>query len=308
VSAAPAGAAPSVSSERGWPYVKGHGTGNDFVLLPDPTGSLELTPSMVAAICDRRTGIGADGVLRVVPTAAVTAAELGAATDDSDLLAAEWFMDYRNADGSLAEMCGNGVRVFATYLVAAGLVPRGPLQVATRAGVRDVLVHADGAVTVGMGAATFPGLEGVQVEVGDHAPQWRDAVAVDVGNPHAVVFVDDLAEAGALRAPPPVRPPQAFPDGVNVEVARVLEPGHAAMRVHERGVGETQSCGTGACAVFAAARRLVGPDAPTRWTVDVPGGRLVLAQRGDGTVELTGPAVLVARGTLDAAWLDAARP
>jgi diaminopimelate epimerase len=308
VSAASAEAARPVPFDRGWPFVKGHGTGNDFVLLPDPTGALELTPSSVAAICDRRTGVGADGVLRVVPVAAVADADLGASAGDPQLAATEWFMDYRNADGSLAEMCGNGVRVFAAYLVDAGLAARGPMRVATRAGVRDVVVHADGAVTVGMGAATFPGPHGVQVQVGDRSPSWRDAVAVDVGNPHAVVFVNDLAEAGTLRTAPQVRPPQAFPDGVNVEVAHVVEPGHAAMRVHERGVGETQSCGTGACAVFAAARRLVGPDAPDRWTVDVPGGRLVLAQRADGTVQLTGPAVLVAKGTLESVWLDAARP
>ena len=133
-------------------------------------------------------------------------------------------------------------------------------------------------------------------------------MAVDVGNPHAVVFVDDLADAGPLYEPPQVRPPHGFPHGVNVEFARVLEPGHAAMRVHERGVGETQSCGTGACAVFAAARRLVGADAPDTWIVDVPGGRLVLATLGDGSIELTGPAVLVASGTIDAAWLDGLRP
>jgi diaminopimelate epimerase len=296
-------------SDVGWSFLKGHGTGNDFVLLPDPTGALELTPSVIAALCDRRTGIGADGVLRVVPTALVPAAQLGAAAQDADVRDVEWFMDYRNADGTLAEMCGNGVRVFVTYLVEAGLAPApGALRVATRAGVRDVVVHEGGAVTVRMGPATFPGPDRVEVQVGDGEPTWRPAVAVDMGNPHAVVFVDDLAEPGPLRRAPAVRPPQSFPDGVNVEFARIVEPGHAAMRVHERGVGETQSCGTGACAVFAAARQRVGPDSPTRWTVDVPGGRLVVAAADDGEIELTGPAVLVASGTVDAAWLDAVRP
>jgi diaminopimelate epimerase len=294
-------------SDVGWSFVKGHGTGNDFVVLPDPTGAVDLRPSTVAAICDRRIGLGADGVLRVVPTALVPPAQLGAAAG-SVAPAAEWFMDYRNADGSVAEMCGNGVRVFVTYLVAAGLVRPGDLQVATRAGVRDVRVHPDGLVTVGMGMATFPGPDGVEVQVGSRQPGWRAAVAVDVGNPHAVVFVDDLADAGPLYEPPQVRPAHRFSGGLNVEFARVLEPGHAAMRVHERGVGETQSCGTGACAVFAAARRLVGADAPDRWIVDVPGGRLVLAALGDGSIELTGPAVLVASGTIDAAWLDGLRP
>jgi diaminopimelate epimerase len=294
-------------SDVGWSFVKGHGTGNDFVVLPDPTGALELTPSVVAAICDRRTGIGADGVLRVVPTALVPTAELGAAADAVG--GAEWFMDYRNADGTVAQMCGNGVRVFVTYLVAAGLAAApGSLRVATRAGARDVTVHGGRDVTVRMGPPRFPGPERVEVQVGDDEGRWRPAVAVDMGNPHAVVFVEDLADPGPLRTAPLVRPAQAFPEGVNVEFARIVEPGHAAMRVHERGVGETQSCGTGACAVFAAARRRVGADAPPRWIVDVPGGRLVLAAAPDGEVELTGPAVLVAAGTLDPAWLDAIRP
>jgi len=296
-------------SDVGWSFVKGHGTGNDFVVLPDPTGALELTPSVVAALCDRRTGIGADGVLRVVPTVLVPPMQLRAAADDAGIRDVEWFMDYRNADGTLAEMCGNGVRVFVAYLVAAGLVSApGGLRVATRAGVRDVVVHDDGAVTVRMGPATFPGPERVEVQVRDGAPTWWPAVAVDVGNPHAVVFVDDLADPGPLRTAPTVRPLQAFPDGVNVEFARIVGPGHAAMRVHERGVGETQSCGTGACAVFAAARQRVGPDSPTTWTIDVPGGRLVVAAADDGELELTGPAVLVASGTVDASWLDAVRP
>jgi diaminopimelate epimerase len=297
---------------KGLSFVKGHGTGNDFVLLPDLTGELDLRPSIVAAICDRRTGLGADGVLRVVPTALVPAGDLGPGTGPAHAagpaVVPEWFMDYRNADGTVAEMCGNGVRVFATYLVAAGLATAGELQVATRAGVRDVEVGPDGLVTVGMGVASFPGQEGLEVQVAEDRTTWRPAVAVDVGNPHAVVFVADLSEPGRLRTAPAVRPENAFPDGVNVEFARILDPGHAAMRVHERGVGETQSCGTGACAVFAAARRLVGPDAPARWTVDVPGGRLTLVAADDGRIDLTGPAVLVASGTIDAGWLEGLRP
>src|SRR3954454_12627280 len=119
-------------------FVKGHGTENDFVIVPDPDGSLDLTPSLVAALCDRRAGIGADGVLRVVRSKALGRDDLGA----------EWFMDYRNADGSIAEMCGNGTRVFARYLVDAGLVVPGDLPVATRAGVRAVRLGATGDVTV----------------------------------------------------------------------------------------------------------------------------------------------------------------
>jgi diaminopimelate epimerase len=169
-------------------------------------------------------------------------------------------------------------------------------------------VQADGLVTVDMGAVRLDGPDGVEVLVAGPPARWRLAVSVDVGNPHAVVFVDDLAEPGPLHGAPQVRPAQSFPAGVNVEFARVLEPGHVAMRVHERGVGETQSCGTGACAVFAAARARTGTAAPSRWTVDVPGGRLVLRELDTGSVEMTGPAVLVATGTIDADWLEGLRP
>jgi len=274
------------------PFVKGHGTGNDFVLLPDPQGRLALSPEVVAAICDRRTGVGADGVLRVVPSHLDPD---GAAHADE----ARWFMDYRNADGSLAEMCGNGARVFGRYLVDALLAPAGEIRIGTRSGVRRLVVPPSGDVTVDMGAVAFPGPDGVGVSVGGRV--W-EAVAVDVGNPHAVAFVDDLADAGRLLDPPVVTPPGAFPDGVNVEFVVVRGPAHVAFRVFERGVGETWSCGSGACAVFAAARRRTPADGAGEWTVDVPGGRLRLRETAEGTVELTGPAVLVAEGELRPDW------
>ena len=224
---------------------------------------------------------------------------------------AEWFMDYRNADGSIAEMCGNGVRVFARYLVHAGLVGPGPIAVATRAGVREVLIAPDGPdgtpgdVTVGMGTALLPGPDGIEVRVGER--HWP-ARNVNMGNPHAVVFVADLAEAGDLFQAPLVAPGAVYPEGVNVEF--VVERGerHVAMRVHERGSGETRSCGTGACAVAVAAARRDGVDPavtgePVSYTVDLPGGRLVITEHPDGRVEMTGPAVIVASGTFDPAWL-----
>ena len=160
---------------------------------------------------------------------------------------AEWFMDYLNADGSAAEMCGNGIRVFARFLVVEGLAAAGEIPVATRDGVKTVRAAATGDVTVDMGPARLPGTDR-KVTVGDRT--WP-ATEVDVGNPHAVVFVDDLAEAGSLDAAPVVEP--AFPAGVNVEFVADRGPRHVAMRVHERGVGETRSCGTGACAVMVAA-------------------------------------------------------
>ncbi|MFI1971338.1 diaminopimelate epimerase [Streptomyces cinnamoneus] len=283
-------------------FLKGHGTENDFVIIPDHDGRLELSPAAVAQLCDRRAGLGADGVLRVVRSAAHPEARAMACE-------AEWFMDYRNSDGSIAEMCGNGVRVFARYLQRAGLAEEGDLAIATRAGVRRAHIAKagpdgePGGVTVAMGRAALP--EGdVTVTVGERSWPARN---VNMGNPHAVSFVDDLADAGNLYTAPGVSPAAAYPDGVNVEFVVDRGPRHVALRVHERGSGETRSCGTGACAVMVAAARRDGADPavlghPVTYTVDVPGGRLVISESPDGTVEMTGPAVIVAEGVLDASW------
>ncbi|MER6070870.1 diaminopimelate epimerase [Streptomyces sp. NPDC001852] len=280
------------------PFLKGHGTENDFVIVPDPENALDLTPATVAVLCDRRAGIGADGVLHVVRSAAHPEAK-GMAAE------AEWFMDYRNGDGSVAEMCGNGVRVFARYLQHAGHVGEGDLAIATRAGVKTVHIAEDGDVTAGMGRARLPEGE-VTVSVGERSWPARN---VNMGNPHAVAFVDDLAQAGTLYDPPPFSPAAAYPDGVNVEFVVDRGPRHVAMRVHERGSGETRSCGTGACAVAVAAARRDGADpavtgTPVTYTVDLPGGRLVITERPDGEIEMTGPAVIVAEGEIDGGWLE----
>lgn len=288
------------------PFLKGHGTENDFVIIPDPDGLLDLSAADVARLCDRRAGIGGDGLLRVVRAAA---------HPESAALAgeAEWFMDYRNSDGSIAEMCGNGVRVFARYLQRTGLAEAGDLVIATRAGLRGVHIAKDadtgtpGDITVRMGRAVLP--EGaVTVAVADRA--WP-AVHVSMGNPHAVAFVGDLGEAGDLLRAPAVAPAEAYPAGTNVEFVVDRGPRHVALRVHERGSGETRSCGTGACAVMVAAARRDGHD-PVRsgqavtYTVDVPGGRLLITERADGEIEMAGPAVILAEGTIDADWLGAA--
>ncbi|WP_406281656.1 diaminopimelate epimerase [Embleya sp. NBC_00896] len=279
-------------------FFKGHGTENDFVIVPDADGELELTAAQVAALCDRRAGIGGDGLLRVVRSAKDPAAEAMAGE-------AEWFMDYRNGDGSIAEMCGNGVRVFARHLVERGLAEPGVLRVATRGGVKVVTVPAEGPITVDMGVARLPDSAGIGVEV---QGRKRSATNVDMGNPHAVVFVADLADAGHLYTAPAVSPADAYPDGVNVEFVVRRAPRHVAMRVHERGSGETRSCGTGACAVMVAAARADGAEPavtgePVTYTVDVPGGRLVITERVDGHIEMAGPAVIVAEGRVDLALL-----
>ncbi|MEV7420912.1 diaminopimelate epimerase [Streptomyces sp. NPDC089919] len=278
-------------------FLKGHGTENDFVIIPDPDNAVDLPPTAVARLCDRRAGIGADGVLHVVRSA-----EHPEARAMSDV--AEWFMDYRNADGSVAEMCGNGVRVFARYLQHAGLAGDGELAVATRGGVKHVRLAPGGGVTVSMGRAVLP--EGpVTVSVGERSWPARN---VDMGNPHAVAFVEDLAHAGNLYSPPPFSPAEAYPTGVNVEFVADRGPRHVAMRVHERGSGETRSCGTGACAVAVATARRDGADPAltgesVSYTVDVLGGTLVITEHPDGEIEMTGPAVIVAEGEIDPAWL-----
>jgi diaminopimelate epimerase len=279
-------------------FLKGHGTENDFVLLPDPDGTQvgALDPDLVAAICDRRAGIGADGVLRVVRTARDDDPAAVAARDE-----AEWFMDYRNADGSVSEMCGNGVRVFGRYLVEhQGADPTVPLPVATRGGTK-VLTFDGAAVSVDMGVPQLLGE--TKVSFGDRS--WP-ALHVSMGNPHAVAFVDSLADAGSLLEAP-VHDQVEYPDGVNVEFVVRRGERHVAMRVHERGSGETRSCGTGACAVMVAAALGDGADPQrppgTTYRVDVPGGRLDVTWTTRDRLVLTGPAVLVAEGTLDTAQL-----
>jgi diaminopimelate epimerase len=265
-------------------FVKGHGTQNDFVLLPDPDGTLDLTPARVRALCDRRRGLGADGVLRVVRTVAGWDGP-GPVPD------AEWFMDYRNADGSVAEMCGNGVRVFARYLASAGLVD-GPFALATRGGTKYVRFTPDGEVAVEMGPVRL-GRPGVATVCGRAVP----GVGVDVGNPHLVCVTDTPLDALDLSSAPGFDP-ELFPHGVNVEFVTV-RPGtdSVSMRVYERGVGETRSCGTGTVAVAAAV--LDGRDGAL--TVHVPGGRVRVELAG-GAATLTGPAELVAAGELTSAW------
>jgi diaminopimelate epimerase len=259
-------------------FAKGHGTRNDFVLFADPDNLFELTDAQVAFLCDRRGGIGGDGILRAVRCARMPGWE---AEDE------RWFMDYRNADGSIAEMCGNGLRVFLRYLDEEGLVLGNEVTVATRAGLRTGRYLPDGRVAVTMGPARL----GDEVVVGLGGSRWP-ATAVDVGNPHAVCVVDAAAldELDLAHQAPAWEPADAFPNGVNVEFVVRTAPGRIRLRVHERGVGETESCGTGVVAAAAAMRDL------DTYTVDVPGGTLEVDLGGEEAV-LVGPAVIVARGT-----------
>ena len=280
--------------------VKGHGTENDFVVLADLDGLLDLTPRLVRALCDRHAGIGADGVLRVVRT------ELMSEEPDFKEMSADapYFMDYRNADGSLASMCGNGVRVFVRYLQAVGLVDR-YAAVATRGGVRRTWLTDEGDVIVDMGMPLA--LADRPVVTAASSVDHLRGVVVEMPNPHVVVSVPDraaLAELDLSRAPL-VEPSR--PDGQNVEFVVRAGERHLVMRVHERGVGETRSCGTGICAVVVAEARSDGASSGdgTTWRVDVPGGTCHVTWRADGSIHMTGPAVLVAEIELDPAWLAA---
>jgi diaminopimelate epimerase len=269
-------------------FLKGHGTENDFVLIPDANGRHELTAGQVVRLCDRRAGIGGDGVIRVVRT---DACDDPAAVEARGR--ARWFMDYRNSDGSLSEMCGNGIRVLGLYLAThADVDPREPLPIATRAGIRTLTFDGD-LVTVDMGSPEV--LAETKVEVGDRS--WV-ATRVSMGNPHAVAFVDSLYAAAPLLVEPGFDR-DVFPAGVNVEFVVRRGERHVAMRVHERGSGETRSCGTGACAAMVATAAADQAERGTPYTVDVPGGTLQVVWTPDDRVLLTGPAVLVAEGLTD---------
>lgn len=289
-------------------FAKGHGTQNDFVLLPDVGAELTLTPARVATLCDRRRGLGADGVLRITTADAAVGAGVLERLPDG-VRSNDWYMDYRNADGSIAQMCGNGVRVFAHYLRAAGLESRDEFVVGSLAGARLVTLHRVDAtnadVTVDMGKANRLGSggEGFAVTVGGRR---FTGLAVDVGNPH-LACVDprlSLEELTALDVGAPVQFDRAqFPDGVNVEVLAPAVGGLVHMRVHERGVGETRSCGTGTVAAAVAALADAGADTGTL-TVRVPGGDVTVTIT-DATSYLRGPSVLVARGEIADAWWGA---
>ncbi|MGA8987423.1 diaminopimelate epimerase [Aeromicrobium sp.] len=276
-----------------FPWLKGHGTENDFVLLPDHDGTIhgELDGAFVAALCDRRRGIGADGVMRVIRTSALGEESAG-----------EWFMDYLNADGSVSEMCGNGIRVFALHLVQEGLADASePLVVGTRDGDKVITFGSDRAAGAGTAISVdmgVPEVRGVS-KVGAGGRTW-EAHEVHTGNPHAIAFVERLSDAGALLTQPDYDQ-AVYPDGVNIEFVVREGAEHVAMRVHERGSGETRSCGTGACAVAVAAAVADHTPRPTTYRVDVPGGTVHVTWRADDHLILTGPAEIVARGDME--WI-----
>jgi len=287
-------------------FTKGQGTGNDFVLFSDPEGDTELTPTQIAAVCDRRFGVGADGVIRAVRSRNLDDGAAALAEDP----AAVWFMDYWNADGTVSEMCGNGIRVFTSYLLDQGLAelpPGGSIAIGTRAGVRTVSRTANG-FQADLGTWRLAG--GDPLVRAKALPVARPGLGIDVGNPHVVVALADDGELEGLDlAYQPILDP--VPEaGANIEFVVPAEPlvedgvGRIRMRVHERGSGETLSCGTGAVASALAVRHWAGAGAPNDWRVQVPGGvlgvRMFQAEDGEH-VALAGPAELVFDGVLSLA-------
>ncbi len=249
----------------------GHGTENDFVLIFDPDEEISISPTQVAAICDRATGVGSDGLIRITQRDG------------------RWFMDYRNADGSIAEMCGNGIRVMARYLVAHGHQSEGIFAIDTRDGLKHLRVPAQGDITVNMGQVSQ---EDEEITVSTFGKHWN-GYNINVGNPHAVVFVESLRDIGDLKIAPQVTPEDSYPEGVNVEFVEFGADRDLKMRVYERGVGETKSCGTGTCAVAFAATLARKEKLPARWVIYPPGGRLEVEIDAHSNAILTGPAVLL---------------
>jgi diaminopimelate epimerase len=277
-------------------FAKYQGIGNDFVMFADPQDELRLTPEIVRALCDRRFGIGADGVIRVAP-----------AGGDAD-----FFMDYVNSDGSLGEMCGNGIRCLAVFAAAEGLTDEDELKVETRAGLKTITVAGDG-IRVDMGPPRFRPDDVPVAWRGDNALHAKvelpdevvEAACLSMGNAHAVLFVDDLAAVPLTDLGPRIETHPMFPAGTNVEFVVVESPGRIAMSVWERGSGQTLACGTGACAAAVAARLLRGADETV--TVAMPGGELEVEWSGSiddvRPVFMTGPAVKSFEGDVDLASL-----
>lgn len=279
-------------------FLKGHGTGNDFVLVADPDADLDLTPDLVRGLADRHRGIGADGVIRIATTGALVDAGvidgLPAGVGPSD-----WFMDYRNADGSVAEMCGNGVRVFGHVLSDLGMLDGDHAVIGTRAGRRELTVHAvtgsAADVSVDMGAPVVLGESDATLGGTDY-----HGTGVDMGNPHLACVVPGLTPSALADLPVgemPVWDPSFFPTGVNLEIVTPPVDGVVHMRVHERGVGETLSCGTGTVAAAVAALHGTGERAGVV-EVRVPGGAVRVTVAEDAS-ELRGPSRLLFRGTVD---------
>lgn len=280
-------------------FTKMNGLGNDFIVIDDRDSTIDMTPDAVAWFCDRHFGIGGDGLILVRP----------AVNPDAD-----YYMHYHNADGSLAEMCGNGARCFAKYVVDHGLVPgeATSLVIETFGGLKPVTFTRDDdgrlvTATVDMGVPLFApeqipaDFEGSLIyDCPLDTPFGTfDLTAVNMGNPHVIIWVEDLDGAPVETVGPFIATHERFPHGTNVEFAQLIDPTTIRMRVWERGVGETLACGTGACAVLVAGTLScrVGREA----TIELPGGELEIRWHENDHVYMTGSAAVSFIGTVELA-------
>ena len=274
----------------GLAFTKMHGLGNDFVVLDARAAPLALTDAQVRAIADRRTGVGCDQLLVVEPP------RNGAA---------DAFLRIRNADGGEVAACGNGTRCVAAMIMAEKGAER--VLIETEAGVLEARAGAAGEIAVDMGRASLEwrdiplARDADTLHLGIAAGPLADPVAVGVGNPHAVFFVDDAEAVPLDTVGPEIEHHPLFPERANVEAAQVLSRRRVRLRVWERGAGITRACGSGACAALVAAhaRGLTERTAD----VDLDGGTLKIEWLEDGHVVMTGPAAVSFAGTLSEALL-----
>lgn len=271
-------------------FTKMHGLGNDFVVIDALSQSVALTPDQLRFIADRHLGIGCDQILLVeAPT-----------IPDIDFC-------YRifNADGGEVEQCGNGVRCFARFVLDKRLTTRHEISVETQAGIIGTEVEANGAITVNMGVPQFspakiPFIADIQAPAYtlEVAGQPISIGAVSMGNPHAVMQVDNIDTAPVATLGPQIEQHARFPRRVNAGFMQIMDRSHIRLRVYERGAGETRACGTGACAAVAVGRQQGLLDETV--TVDLPGGTLLVRWAGEGSpVWMTGPAVSVFEGKIE---------
>lgn len=263
-------------------FYKYHGAGNDFILINNLSGVINLTPDYVALVCDRRLGIGADGFILI---------------EKSDR--ADCFMNYYNSDGTIAEMCGNGIRCTAKFFLEQSNSSLKELNIDTRAGVKKIKVNEDYTYSVNMGIANFSSKDFPSESIN---LEGFDLNCVSMGNPHAVTIVNDLSGIDIKTIGPKIEKDSHFPNKINVEFVEKIDDLNYEVKVWERGCGETLACGTGACAVFAIVDKLLRQglksDARKEMTLKFPGGDLYLSENHEGQIILRGPATFVFKGEI----------
>jgi diaminopimelate epimerase len=286
--------APRAAAPAGISFSKYHGLGNDFVLIDcRESGVPAMSPAQAEKMCDRNFGVGGDGVIFVLPP---------------DVEGADYRMRIYNSDGSEPEMCGNGIRCMARFIADLnGADSAGTCKISTLAGMIVPQMTPEGTVRVDMGEpflkaedvpTTLPSDEQgrvIEAPLNVAGEDWK-VTCVGMGNPHAIVFVDDLEALDLGAVGPPFETDPVFPAKTNTEFVQVLSPSHLKMVVWERGAGPTLACGTGACALTVAA--VLAGKAERACTVTLPGGDLFIEwDETDNHIYMTGPAEKVFSGT-----------